>query len=72
MLTSPVFRAAARSQKYTKLKQISAFASKAASSRPFTQASTATKASVVDIPQSSLEDAEHVSGEFIFSTVYHI
>jgi hypothetical protein len=62
MLTSPVFRVAARAQKYRKLTRIAALASAASSNRAFTQPSTATKASVLDIPQSRLKNAEHVSG----------
>ena len=62
MLTSPVFRVAARSQKYRKLTQIAALASVASSNRTFTQPSTATRASVVDIPQTRLKNAELVQG----------
>jgi len=65
MITSPAFRAAARSQNYRKLTQIAKLASAASSNRAFTQPSTATKASVVDIPQSRLQNAEPIAGSYL-------
>ncbi|KIM33501.1 hypothetical protein M408DRAFT_326201 [Serendipita vermifera MAFF 305830] len=53
-----VLRAAARAQKHKNLTQIASLASK----RTFTQPSTATKASIVDTPKSSLQDTSEPSG----------
>lgn len=61
MLTGPVLRAAVRATNRRKFPQIAALASAASPSRSFTQPSTATKANVVDIPQSRISGSQHAS-----------
>jgi hypothetical protein len=66
MFTNSAIRAAVRVQKRRKIHQIAALASSAGNSRTFAQPSAAAKATVLDIPQSRLMEAQTVSSSLLY------